>query len=88
MAWDETKNPRDSDGRFSDGNGSSLSKTEWRLYYKKLSALKVKRGAEYMNSGGIPTIRIDDKLIISSGTFENPKVDVIIPIIGKDKWHK
>lgn len=41
-----------------------------------------------MNSGGIPTIRIDDKLIISSGTFENPKVDVIIPIIGKDKWHK
>ena len=88
MAWDESEHPRDSDGKFSDGNGSTLSKAEWRLYYNKLSSLKVKRGAEYMNIGGIPTIRIDDKLIMSSGTFEKPKVDVIIPITGKDKWHK
>lgn len=83
MEWNESKHPRDEKGRFSNTNSTSLTKVEWRLYYKKLSDLKIKYGEQYMNDGRIPPILIEDKLVISKGTFENPKVTEILVIDGE-----
>lgn len=97
MAWDESKHPRDDDGKFTDGLNAlimhsqgkikkrrafSLSKMEWRIYYKKLAELKAKYGAEYMNDDEIPPIKIDNKILLSSGTFENPTVYEVIEVHG------
>lgn len=81
MEWDESKHPRDENGQFT--FGANLSKVEWRLYYKKLADMKIKYGADDMNNGEIPPILIEDKLVISEGTFENPKITEILVIDGE-----
>lgn len=96
MEWNEREHPRDEKGQFSNKNSTSLTKVEWRLYYKKLSDLKIKYGEQYMKDGRIPPILIEDKLVISTGTFEKPKVLKIIKpteddwfnyIFGKANYH-
>ena len=58
----------------------NISSVEWRIYFKKLGELKSKYGAEYMNDGEIPPIKIDNKILLSSGTFEKPVVYEVLEI--------
>lgn len=81
MKWDESKHSRDEKGQFT--SNTNLSKVEWRLYYKKLAEMKTKYGADVMKNGQIPPILIEEKLVISEGTFENPKVTEILVVDGE-----
>ena len=56
----------------------SLSSTEWAIYFQQLAKLKIKYGENALTSGEIPPIEIEDKIIVSYGTFEQPKVVGII----------
>lgn len=56
----------------------SLTSLEWRLYYDKLAAFKRQYGESALQSGDIPPIEIGDKILVSYGTFENPRVVGII----------
>ena len=56
----------------------SLSPLEWALYYESLAMFKRKYGENALKSGDIPPIEIGDKIIVSYGTFEKPRVVGII----------
>ena len=47
---------------------------------QKLADLKTKYGSDYMDDGQIPPILVEDKIVISIGTFETPKVVDIITV--------
>ena len=108
--FDESKHPRDNDGKFTDGNGfsysdngdkllkavneytksdkSKLTSQEWAVWYKAVAENK-KLGywAEELPNGDA-LLRVENnnahKLVITSGTFEEPKAKAIFEFDNSD----
>lgn len=90
--WDEEKHPRDSDGKFCkvglfDGSGEHadsvnksdimISRREFAIWYQKIG--EIQNGIIFhKNKNGDAYIPVDNKIIITSGTYEKPKIEKIL----------
>ncbi len=102
--WNEKDHPRDPDGKFTDANGtyrqntrydyilsldhgpSNLTKKEWAKYYAAISDKKL--GHPFSKLMGMDAIRIGKKIILSSGTFEDPIVEHVLVLGSPQKVDK
>lgn len=79
--WDESKHPRDDDGKFSEnglpssgkGDNINLTKQEWAQYYKMLGD-EQHGDFVYRNGDGSRFVRLPNKIVIDNGDFMDPKV--------------
>lgn len=79
--WDESKHPRDDDGKFSEnglpssgkGDKINLTKQEWAQYYKMLGD-EQHGDFVYRNEDGSRFVRLPNKIVIDNGDFMDPKV--------------
>ena len=97
--WDESKHPRDKDGKFTDlGNMSAkdlagklqmpnLTKQEWALFYERIGKIKAEGHFVPKSPNGDMMIGIESEndcvLVITGGTYMKPKVKKIIRFTKK-----
>ena len=108
--FDESKHPRDKDGKFTDGNSfggsdngdkllkavneysvtnkSSLTSQEWALWYKAVAENKKLGYWSEELTNGDALLRVETnglhKLVITSGTFEDPKAEAVYSFNNSD----
>ncbi len=80
-------NAPDFDNMISFDKGpSALSRAEWAMYYQAISDKKL--GHCFPKIRGMDAIRIGKKIILSSGTFEDPIVEHVLVLGSTDTVDK
>ena len=65
-----------------------LSDEEYILYFRLLGSLKTKYGADYYEGDDYPILKVNNKIILSSGTFEEPKLEDVIEVRGENEMRR
>lgn len=86
--WDETKHPRDDDGKFRKNNvtpcnpkttkfdTSKITSKEWREWYDRIG--DIERGMWCPKDDNGYLIQINDKIFITGGTYAHPILHNVI----------